>query len=256
MKYYAVADIHGFYDELITALEEQGFFKDTAPHKLIVCGDLFDRGSQALRLQEFILDLLLRDEVILIRGNHEDLAADLLNKWQIRSYLWEAHRANGTLDTVCQLTGASQDDIKNDPESVEQRLRHSPFIETIIPAMRDFYETEHYIFVHGWIPCTALRFSYATEYFRIDDWRAANGKEWDNARWLNGMEAAHSGVTERGKTIVCGHWHCSFGHSHYEGRGGEFDESADFSPYYGSGIIALDACTAVSGRVNCVVLED
>ena len=70
------------------------------------------------------------------------------------------------------------------------------------------------------------------------------------------MEAAHGGVTEPGKTIVCGHWHCSFGHAHYEGRGGEFDDDSDLTPYYGDGIIALDACTPVSGRVNCIVVRD
>ncbi|MBR3561905.1 MAG: hypothetical protein IKN81_10355 [Oscillospiraceae bacterium] len=31
---------------------------------------------------------------------------------------------------------------------------------------------------------------------------------------------------------------------------------ADFSPYSTSGIIALDACTARSGIVNCIVVED
>ena len=61
---------------------------------------------------------------------------------------------------------------------------------------------------------------------------------------------------KEGKTIVCGHWHCSYGHSEYEGIGSEFGPDADFSPYYAPGIIALDACTAHSGRVNVVVLED
>ena len=73
MKYYVVADVHGFYSELITALTEKGFFKDESPHKLIVCGDLFDRGQEAVKLQDFIVDLMRKDEVILIRGNHEDL---------------------------------------------------------------------------------------------------------------------------------------------------------------------------------------
>lgn len=53
MKYYVVADVHGFFDELKFALTEEGFFTDTEPHKLIVCGDLFDRGKQAAELQEF-----------------------------------------------------------------------------------------------------------------------------------------------------------------------------------------------------------
>ena len=81
MKYYVVADVHGFFDELKLALTEKGFFTDTEPHKLIVCGDLFDRGKQATELQEFILDLLAKDEVILIRGNHEDLMLESSKEW-------------------------------------------------------------------------------------------------------------------------------------------------------------------------------
>lgn len=42
----------------------------------------------------------------------------------------------------------------------------------------------------------------------------------------------------------------------YEGKGSEFGPDADFSPYYSPGFIALDACTARSGKVNIVVLED
>ena len=42
----------------------------------------------------------------------------------------------------------------------------------------------------------------------------------------------------------------------YEHKGTEFGEDADFSPYYGPGIIAIDACTAFSGKVNCLVIED
>ena len=70
------------------------------------------------------------------------------------------------------------------------------------------------------------------------------------------MEAAHGGVTEESKAIVCGHWHCSYSHSHDEGRGGEFANGPDFSPYYGPGIIALDACTVVSKRINCMISDN
>ena len=74
MRYYVTADVHGFFSELKAALNNAGFFEDKEPHKLIICGDLFDRGNEAVQLQKFILDLMERDEVILIRGNHEDLA--------------------------------------------------------------------------------------------------------------------------------------------------------------------------------------
>lgn len=257
MKYYVTADVHAYFTELNTALRRCGYFEDTEPHKLIICGDLYDRGTEALQLQEFLLELLAKDEVILIRGNHEDLALNLLHTWNQSSYLQRHHNLNGTVDTVCQLTGFSARDVFTKPAEVGRAFLQNPYIQTIIPAMVNYFETDRYIFTHGWIPCTPISIgSDQREYVPIVAWRNAGAEQWDKARWINGMEAAHSGITEAGKTIVCGHWHCSFGHSHYNHDGGEFDNEPNFSPYYGDGIIALDACTALSGKVNCIVVED
>ena len=257
MKYYVTADVHGYFSELKTALSTLGFFQDTEPHKLIVCGDLYDRGSEALHLQEFILDLLEKDEVILVRGNHEDLALDLLNNWSSGSYLQYFHHTNGTIDTLCQLTGLSLDDLTSDADKAGSVFLKNPYIQKLIPAMVNYFETQHYIFTHGWIPCTVIKISnYDKEYIPTLDWRNADKKLWDKARWINGMEAAHGGIIEPGKTIVCGHWHCSFGHSRYENDGGEFDRNPNFTPYYGNGVIALDACTPISHKINCIIIND
>lgn len=257
MRYYVTADIHGFFSELKTALEEAGFFTDNEPHKLIVCGDLFDRGEEALQLQAFILELMEKDQVILIRGNHEDLALQLLNGWHRGSYLQPHHHHNGTIDTVCQLTEVNRDDLFARAESVGRDFLRGAYIQKIIPAMVDYFETEHYVFVHGWIPCVRNRIERQEKaYARIHDWREAGEELWNEARWINGMEAAHQGIAEAEKTVVCGHWHASFGHCHYEKDGGEFSAGANFDPYYAEGIIALDACTARSGKVNCIVIED
>lgn len=165
MRYYVVADIHGFFDEFRAALDETGFFADSEPHKLIICGDLFDRGQQALTLQNFIIDLLDKEAVILIRGNHEDLAIDLLNRWNQNSYLMRHHLSNGTVDTALQLTGAALGDLAFDPECIGNRFRETPYIKQIIPAMCNFYETPHFIFTHGWIPCTTIKLApHSTEY--------------------------------------------------------------------------------------------
>lgn len=257
MKYYVTADVHAYFTELNAALRECGYFEDTVPHKLIICGDLYDRGTEALQLQEFLLELLAKDEVILIRGNHEDMALNLLHTWNQKSYLQRHHNLNGTVDTVCQLTGFSTLDVLAKPDEVGRAFLQNPYIHTIIPAMEDYFETDHYIFTHGWIPCTPISISSKQrEYVSIANWRNASADQWNKARWINGMEAAHSGTIEHGKTIVCGHWHCSFGHCHYNHDGGEFDNEPNFIPYYGSGIIALDACTTLSGKVNCIIIED
>ena len=52
MRYYAVADTHGYYSILERALKEAGFFEDKEPSKLIVCGDLLDRGAKAKALSQ------------------------------------------------------------------------------------------------------------------------------------------------------------------------------------------------------------
>ena len=101
MRYYVTADVHGYFSELKNALAAQGFFEDPQPHKLIVCGDLYDRGTEALRLQAFILGLMEKDQVILIRGNHEDLAMNLLHNWHRRSYLQSHHHAHD-MHSPCQ----------------------------------------------------------------------------------------------------------------------------------------------------------
>lgn len=259
MKYYVVADIHGFYDVLITALSEKGYFADTEPHKLIICGDLFDRGKQSKEMQEFVIELLRRDEVILIKGNHEDLLVDFIDNLPMyaeEGLYYSYHNSNGTVQTVKDLTNSTLTKMIISPEATAAKMRHSGIFKTILPAMKDYFETKNYIFVHGWIPSTVRRINRTDYYFYNPDWRNAGSAEWESARWYNGMLAARQGAFEPDKTIVCGHWNSSFGHSVYEGKGSEFGNDADFSPYYGEGIIALDACTAYSGKVNCIVIDD
>ena len=256
MRYYVTADVHGYFSELKSALTENGFFDDTEPHKLIICGDIYDRGSEALQLQNFILDLISKDEIILIKGNHDDLTFELLNTWHKESYLQRHHHSNGTIDTICKLTELSIRTIASEPEKFYKEFSNNAYIQVIIPSMLDFYETEHYIFTHGWIPSTIIGNNYTKTYIPVENWRNAKKQEWNRARWINGMEAAHNGIIEKDKTIVCGHWHCSFGHSRYGNNGGEFDNNPNFEPYYGNGVIALDACTPVSQKVNCIIIDD
>lgn len=60
MRYYVTADVHGFYTPLITALTKAGFFADSALHKLVILGDLFDRGKEALKRRLFYLNYWIK----------------------------------------------------------------------------------------------------------------------------------------------------------------------------------------------------
>lgn len=270
MKYFVVSDIHGYYGYLIDALNEAGFSQDNINHKLIICGDLFDRGHEACKLQEYILSLISNDKVILIRGNHEDLylqmCASLPELCADNSILFSHHYSNRTFDTAKQLTQKSTSWALSHGEEFKKLALSTPFVQQIIPAMRNYFETENYIFVHGWIPC--CRDGKPPHYIRgrvykyFEDWRNSSEKDWEQARWLNGMLLYHDyDIKETGKTIVCGHWHTSFAHSKYSGIcSSEFDKDAIFKPYISNSekgnIIAIDGCVAHTHKVNCVVIED
>ncbi len=259
MKYYIVSDIHGFYKELIEALTEKGYFSDTEPHKLIICGDLLDRGKEINELVDFVLELMKKDEVILIRGNHEDLLIDLVDR--IYDYLpnpeYTHHGSNGTFKTALSLAKMKKTDVELFPENFRNRVLCTPFVRKIMSNMVDYYETDNYIFVHGWIPCIEERYiGREKKYTYWNNWRNASKKEWERARWINGMAAHKWGVKEENKTIICGHFHASWGHSVIDGTCPEFGEGADFSPYYNDGIIAIDGCTSYTKKVNCIIIND
>ena len=68
------------------------------------------------------------------------------------------------------------------------------------------------------------------------------------------MQEAANGIIIEGKTIVCGHFHTGWGHYNIHKEGDtQFD---NLSVYYDKGIIALDACTVHSNKVNVLRIKD
>ena len=131
-------------------------------------------------------------------------------------------------------------------------------VEPLTSQLVDYYETENYIFTHAWVPVNKVSgVPVSLRHLPVSsrqDWRNASRTEWDDARWSNPFEMADAHL-QADKTIVCGHWHSSVGWARLEGRS-EFGEDARFDPFYGEGFIAIDACTAYSGMVNVLIIED
>lgn len=244
MKYFIVADVHGFFDEMMQALNRAGFDRDDPTHIFVSLGDLLDRGTQPEECLNFVNGLARK---ILIRGNHEDLIEALLAR---RDAIARDHR-NGTFDTAIKLNGGYPVDYA--------AMQEHPALQTYLRSTVDYHETKTAVFVHGWLPCFVdQRYDEGvtvTSYEKRPDWRdlPPECQAWKDARWYNGMEAWHCGATEPKKTVFCGHRHCSWGHFMY---GDAPDEAADFSPFIRDGIVALDACTAYSHQMNCCVLEE
>jgi predicted MPP superfamily phosphohydrolase len=254
MKIFACSDIHSYFTPFKKALDEKGFEPNNPEHLLVVCGDVFDRGGESVEVLDYLNSLI---NVVLVRGNHEDLLEEMLK----RGY-GEGHDiSNGTVRTVGDLADIT--DKKNSKSTKECCDTVKELITPFLNRMIYYFETKNYIFVHSWIPCKAKYepgankpwYQYGKTYEYMEDWRSANEVDWEEARWGNPFQMAQQGLNRTGKTIVFGHWHTSWPRAYYEGQP-EFGEGADFNPYFGEGIIGLDACTAHTDKVNVVVLED
>ena len=239
-KYFVVADVHSFYDEMISVLAEKGYDMEDPDHVFVSLGDLFDRGPAPLECLRYV-NSIPEDRKILIRGNHEDLLQDCL----ARECFFERDAMNGTEDTVYKLAGERADSLMmRNPRLLFAVVRDDPALKGYFAGLRDYAEVGEYLFVHGWLPSRK----------NAPEHDALRG-DWREARWFNGMEKWRQGARPDGKTVLCGHYHTSWGHSVLEKQGTEYGEKADFSPFIAEGIIAIDACTAYSHKMNCIVLE-
>ena len=242
MKIFAVSDLHSFFNETQEALSAAGFNPEDENHLLVVCGDAFDRGPDSVKMLEWLLSL---ERLVYVKGNHDILIQDMLK----RGYALWHDRHNGTEKTFYHLANEYANDIY---AHVDAYTKVRDVFQPLYDNMVNYFETKHYVFCHGFLPTVETENGVKIN----RQWRRTSQKNWDAAMWLNGMGMVDYGLYLKGKTIVVGHWHTSWGHSQFEGKP-EWDEGADFSPfYYEDKLIRIDACTAHTGKVNVLVLED
>ena len=254
-KFFVVSDVHSYLVPLEKALKEKGFDPNNEDHWLISCGDLFDRGGDSAMLLHYIMQLPRK---ILVKGNHDLLLEELC----MREFPYNHDISNGTKSTVDDIGGAGYG---------------RPFDECCqitwnkTAAYRDllvnYFETQNYIFVHSWIP-TNVKYDHGASkpWYQVgkkltwmEDWRNANDVEWEEAMWGNPFKRWQENLNQTGKTIVFGHWHCSAGHVMLGNCKNEFEDYHGYTiwePCYADGIIGIDRCTAHTGEVNVLVLED
>jgi serine/threonine protein phosphatase 1 len=254
MKFFVLSDVHSFYDAMMEALHKNGFDMGNPDHHVIICGDLFDRGPDACKVLEFAKTLASAGRLQYVAGNHEDLLFDCIAEIGKGTGISGHHFDNGTVDTICQITGVNKYALTFQYSMTEEFItKLTELTDFIADNAVDFVEIDRYVFVHGWIP-----FTWRYGQPNTSNWENGN---WSEARWTNGMQAWWNGASLPDKTIVCGHYHSSWGHSHLNRDRKEFppknrkDWQKSFEPFIDKGIIALDACTAYSDFCNCLVVE-
>lgn len=248
MKLFCCSDIHSAYTPWMKALEEVGFDKNNEEHKIILCGDLFDRTDEPLQVYYFVTEMLNNDKLIYVKGNHESLMLECIERGYPSNRDW----SNGTAKSIIDLAPNAKN-FYDACNVVYEKVK--PLFDRYV----NYFETKNYIFVHSWIPvnnddCLPYYYTRNRRFEFNPDWRNAHYSDWEAARWSNPFDMAARGLLPD-KTVVFGHWHTSWPRSRYNGEP-EWGKDADFSPYFGDGYIGIDACTAHSGKVNVLVLED
>lgn len=250
IKYFCSSDIHSFYTEWMLALASKGFDINNSEHKIIVCGDLFDRGDESIECFEFMKKLTAEGRAIYVRGNHEDMLFDCCKT--LHRCTGSHHVSNGTVKTVSHFLGLTEAEVLcNLWNSREFNEKVQPLLDFIAVNAVDYYKLGNTVFVHGWVPTGS---NVDGTYCIKDWWREGN---WKQARWANGMEMYYFDITIPDKTIVCGHWHTSYGHKLLSKTcETEFGPDACFDELILKGLVALDACTAYTHKVNVVIFDE
>ncbi len=163
MKYYALSDIHGCYDELKTAMTQIDL--DDKNNIVIFCGDYIDGNAEgnSMKVLYYIYELQkkYKERVIVLRGNHEQWFAEYIEKGvgqygfpnvetlqgfmseeQFYNILTYARRKAKTKPDVLYLVlHECKEYIKKNHKELVSWIKSLPF----------YYETENQIYVHAGI---------------------------------------------------------------------------------------------------------
>ena len=127
----AIGDIHGCSEALKVLIEAIAPWPEDT---IVVLGDVIDWGPDSRDCVRQLIDLSSRCDLILIRGNHEEmLFAALESESELRSWL--------------DLGG--EETLKSYPYRGGDEFIDPEHVQFLKANARDYYETDEFIFVHA-----------------------------------------------------------------------------------------------------------
>ena len=235
MKYFITSDVHSYFEVLDKELKKQGFNKDK--DTLITLGDNFDRGKESWKMYRFLCTL---PNVILVRGNHEDLLEELIN----RGFPLDHDDHNGTTKTISDI---SKHYIKTKDLSMYE------FIDTF--KNTSFYQWFRNAIWVDKIDFNNLVLTHAT-------CPNKNFPSWEDARWANPYQHR-----VKDKILICGHWFAWKGRDYKNNtitlnveldqlRQTEEGREELAKPFIDKDLIMIDACTPLTQKCNILIYDD
>lgn len=237
-KIFAMSDLHGCYREFMAMLDKLPI--DFKEDKLVICGDIIDRGPDSKRLIDQLIKMEREhglDHVVVVYGNHEDLMCDAL-LYGGRKYdsfdLWYTQGGRETAHSYLP------------PEYLKPNLTEEQKYEKALFSAKDLVDQDHlvwlaslpryhvdgdYVFVHGGLK---------------PDIPLEDQKEQDLI-WIRD-EFIRSQSDFEGKKIIFGHTADSEGYYDPQGR--------PFQPIIMANKIGIDTavCPPTQNGLTCVEL--
>lgn len=252
-KIFAVSDIHGHYHITIDALKRAGYDENNKNHLLIVCGDIFDRGCESLKVFKWLLPLTKSGKAVVLRGNHDYFLMDFL-KGSDDPFNFVNNGLNHTLDSFIGVDNDFNKYIEaNNLYSTlasyrkwadDRRNLILDYHRELLPWLEsfpDYYETKNYIFTHGSIDTNS------------EDWREPK-KTWYDCHWDDGS-FFNKTILNTDKTVVVGHFGAGHLRDIYNIKDGA-SSRYDILKRDDGRVIAIDTTTILSKRVNVLVIDE
>jgi serine/threonine protein phosphatase 1 len=223
-KAFVTSDIHGDYDRFIKLLD----YWDTDYMKLVILGDLIDRGKQSLKTVQKVMELKRKygNQVIVLKGNHEDM---LINFLREPTYEYgEVFFRNGGNTTAWEFANDEFLMFKSYEERaklIKQKAEEINFIRNL----QHYYEFGKVLFVHAGIDPF------------ISDWRKTESHKF---LWQRGMWN-HKNKTD--KVIVFGHTPTQHLHK---------DKNNDIWVSKCRTYINIDGGSVFGGQLNGIVINN
>lgn len=243
-KFFVFSDVHGNFDALQEGLKRANFDPSNPTHILISCGDNFDRGIQNQTMVKWLCDKIEEKRLISIKGNHEDMLNDIIKT----NYAFSADVSNGAMITLMQfekgddyIPSIARQNLKMAEINSGAIIKKTMDFRYFYKESCDYFETENYIFCHGYVPSSSFE-GVAPSAIR----------SWEDARWAFGTTAVKNYTGK--KTFVFGHFYAWLAKQKDTGVEPANEEKDKF--YYAPHCIDIDCCTILTNKVNVLVVED
>ncbi|MDQ0268468.1 metallophosphoesterase family protein [Cytobacillus purgationiresistens] len=157
-KAFVISDIHGEVTRLTNLMQNW----NVDEMLLIIVGDLIDRGENSLKVVQKMMDLKAEfgDQVIILKGNHEDMLLKYLSEPLINNNALRYFR-NGGDTTAIEFSGDSNI-MEASYEEIARKMGTRRAEVDFLQGLSLYYEFGDVLFIHAGIDPA------------LEDWRKTN----------------------------------------------------------------------------------